>query len=66
MEGTYERDARLSESSAWRITWGRQGWTVVNAQPVPLGRGQRAAIDVVVRYTLRRTPDARYPPGIPN
>jgi len=64
MQGTYTRDVSLSQAAAWRLTWGREGWRVSNAEPVPVLRAQPGE-DLLIRYTLTRTSDARNPPGIP-
>ena len=65
MQGSYVRDVRQSQAAEWRLTWGRQGWCVINAEPVPNKLSRGHVDDDVVRYTLRRTPDARDPPGLP-
>jgi hypothetical protein len=63
VQGTYTRDVHTSQADAWRLTWGREGWRVIRAEPVPLRVGAPPAADVVVRYTLQRTPDARHLPS---
>jgi hypothetical protein len=65
MQGTYTRDVPLSHAHAWRLAWGREGWRVIRAEPVPIRLGQHPALDVLIRYTLQRTADARHPPSIP-
>ena len=64
MQGTYTRDVALSQAAAWRLVWGREGWRVSRTEPVPVAR-VHVREDLLVRYTLTRTPDARHPPGIP-
>jgi hypothetical protein len=64
MQGTYTRDVALSQAAGWRLTWGREGWRVSSSEPVPARRAQLGE-DLLIRYTLTRTPDARHPPGIP-
>jgi hypothetical protein len=64
MQGTYTRDVALSQAAAWRLVWGREGWRVCRSEPVPVQRAQPGA-DLLIRYTLARTPDARHPPGVP-
>ena len=61
----YTRDVALSQAAAWRLLWGREGWRVCRAEPVPVQRAQLSA-DQRIRYTLTRTSDARHPPGIPS
>jgi len=65
VQGTYSRDVPLSRAAAWRLTWGREGWRVIRTEPKPLPRGQHPESDLVIRYTLERTPDARHPPSSP-
>ena len=64
VQGSHSRDVPLSAAAAWRLTWGREGWRVIRAEPT-LSRGHHPAFDVVIRYALQRTPDARYPPSTP-
>jgi len=66
MRGSYERDVRLSQAAGWRLAWGRQGWRVSNAEPLPPALRRRYLGEEVIRYTLLRTPDARHPPGLPD
>jgi len=64
MQGTYTRDVALSQAAAWRLVWGREGWRVMRAEPVPAER-PLPGTEIRIRYTLTRTPDARHPPSIP-
>jgi hypothetical protein len=64
MQGTYTRDVALSQAAVWRLVWGREGWRVCRAEPVPVQRAEPGG-DQLIRYTLTRTSDARHPPAIP-